>query len=218
MPAQPIRVAVVNDYELVVAGLAAMLAPFREQVVLVEADSGLPVVGDVDVVLFDTFARGEGGRGLEGLVASGTARIVVFSWHTDPGVVDRALREGADGYLHKALGAHEIVAALEKVCDGEVVRPDPRLAMTDPDLDRASGAWPGQREGLSPREGEILAYITQGLSNQEIAESTYLSINSVKTYIRTAYRKIGVTRRSQAVAWGMTNGFVPDRSRVRLAD
>ena len=56
--------------------------------------------------------------------------------------------------------------------------------------------------------------ITQGLSNQEIAERSYLSINSVKTYIRTAYRKIGVTRRAQAVAWGMRHGFEPDRLRV----
>ena len=59
----------------------------------------------------------------------------------------------------------------------------------------------------------MLALITQGLSNQEIAERSYLSINSVKTYIRTAYRKIGVTRRSLAVGWGLRNGFVPDRAR-----
>ncbi len=56
----------------------------------------------------------------------------------------------------------------------------------------------------------MLALITQGLSNQEIADQTYLSINSVKTYIRTAYRKIDVTRRSQAVAWGLKHGFDPD--------
>ena len=76
-----------------------------------------------------------------------------------------------------------------------------------------AGEWPGQEAGLSARESEIIALITKGLTNQEIAERAYLSINSVKSYIRSAYRKIGVTRRSQAVAWAMQNGFEPDRVR-----
>jgi NarL family two-component system response regulator LiaR len=67
----------------------------------------------------------------------------------------------------------------------------------------------GQAHGLTLRESQVIALITQGQTNQEIAEGTYLSINSVKTYIRSAYRKIGVSRRSQAVVWGLTNGFVP---------
>ena len=68
--------------------------------------------------------------------------------------------------------------------------------------------------GLTPREAEILALITQGLSNQEIAARAFLSINSVKTYIRTAYRKINVASRSQAVLWGVDNGFKPDKLRT----
>ena len=67
---------------------------------------------------------------------------------------------------------------------------------------------------LSRREAQVLHLVSEGLSNQEIAERSYLSINSVKTYIRTAYRKIGVTRRSQAVVWGMKHGFEPDHLRV----
>jgi DNA-binding CsgD family transcriptional regulator len=59
----------------------------------------------------------------------------------------------------------------------------------------------------------VLAFITQGLSNKEIARDAYLSINSVKSYIRTAYRKIGVERRSQAVVWGMQHGFTPGSMR-----
>ena len=75
---------------------------------------------------------------------------------------------------------------------------------------------PGSDAGLSAREAEVLALITQGYSNREIAERSYLSINSVKTYIRAAYRKIGVTRRSQAVVWGLTHGFdAPARSAAR---
>ena len=68
---------------------------------------------------------------------------------------------------------------------------------------------------MSPR---CIALIAQGLSNQEIADGAFLSINSVKTYIRSAYRKIGVQRRTQAVLWATENGFVPNRSRVILGD
>ena len=80
------------------------------------------------------------------------------------------------------------------------------------------GEWPGQEAGLSARESEIVALITKGLTNQEIAERAYVSINSVKSYIRSAYRKIGVTRRSQAVAWAMQNGFESDQRRVEPPD
>jgi NarL family two-component system response regulator LiaR len=60
----------------------------------------------------------------------------------------------------------------------------------------------------------VLALITQGLSNQEIAARVYLSVNSIKTYIRSAYRKIGVTKRTEAVIWGIDNGFRPDSLRT----
>jgi DNA-binding CsgD family transcriptional regulator len=89
---------------------------------------------------------------------------------------------------------------------GKQVLPSPQDKGTSPD-DRT---YPGREAGLTGREAEIIALITQGLSNQEIAERSYLSINSVKTYIRTAYRKMGVTRRSQAVLWGIKNGMQPD--------
>jgi len=62
---------------------------------------------------------------------------------------------------------------------------------------------------LTPREVEVLALITQGMSNKEIAERLYLSINSVKTYIRSAYAKIGASSRARAVAWCLLHGFAP---------
>lgn len=60
---------------------------------------------------------------------------------------------------------------------------------------------------LSSRELHVLHLIAHGLSNQEIADAVFLSINSVKTYIRSAYRKIGVTRRAQAVVWALRHGL-----------
>ena len=74
--------------------------------------------------------------------------------------------------------------------------------------------WPGRGEGLSAREAEILALITQGKSNADVARLTYLSPNTVKSYIRNVYRKLGVASRTQAVLWGVQHGFTPDHHRI----
>ncbi len=211
-PAPPpsMTVAIVNDYEMVVAGVAAMLAPHFERINVVELDSGLPVVSDVDVILYDTFGQVQGdGVDLEDLVNGSGAKVVIFSWNTQADLVQRAIAKGAAGYLSKAMTSAEVVEALEAIQAGRVVTPDE----VDTEGRAANGDWPGREAGLTAREAEVLALITQGLSNLEIAERSYLSINSVKTYIRTAYRKINVTRRAQAVVWGMKHGFEPDRAR-----
>ncbi|MCW2765355.1 MAG: regulatory protein LuxR [Nocardioides sp.] len=205
----PIRVAIINDYEIVVAGVAAVLAPFHERVMVMELDSGVPVLSDVDVILYDTFGAIQGdGIDLEDLVHGTDARVVIFSWNCQPELVEKAIARGARGYIPKATPGERIVRALEAVHAGKTVRP----RRAEP-ADGAQGDWPGREHNLTDREAEVLALITQGLSNQEIADRSYLSINSVKTYIRTAYRKIGVTRRAQAVAWGMNHGFEPNRVR-----
>ena len=77
---------------------------------------------------------------------------------------------------------------------------------------RATGR--GRAAGLSSREAEVLALITQGLTNQQIAARAFVTINSVKSYIRSAYGKIGVTSRTDAVLWGIDNGFRPDTLRT----
>jgi two-component system, NarL family, response regulator LiaR len=214
--AAPIRVAVVNDYEIVVAGIAAMLAPHHDRIDVVELDSGLPVLTDVDVILYDTFAAVQGdGVDLEDLVRGSSARVVIFSWNLQEELIDKAIARGAAGYLSKGLPAEQVVSSIEAVHAGETIVPPASAGSVDKG---ASGEWPGRETGLSAREAEVLALITQGLSNQEIADRTYLSINSVKTYIRTAYRKIEVTRRAQAVAWGMKHGFEPDRMRSVAPD
>ena len=70
--------------------------------------------------------------------------------------------------------------------------------------------------GLTSRELQIVSLIAKGYSNQEIADELYLSINSIKTYIRSAYRRIGVERRTQAVLWAITH--TPDLAGVDAHD
>jgi NarL family two-component system response regulator LiaR len=205
----PLRIAIVDDYAVVVAGVAAFLA--SHDIDVVETGASAPVISDVDVVLFDTFGQIQGtGIDLEDFVRDSGAKVVVYSWNLEPQLIQEALRAGASGYLSKVLTGSEVVRALERIMDGEVV------VITGDDETSVGGAgdWPGRAAGLSPREAEIIALITQGLSNQAIADRIYLSINTVKSNIRLAYRKMGVETRSQAVIWGVKNGFEPDTLRT----
>ena len=204
-----IRVAIVDDYAVLVAGIAALLAD--ERIDVVEMDVSMPVISDVDIVLYDTFGQIQGGGiDLEDYVRDSDAKVVIYSWDLQPDLIERAVAGGARGYLSKVLTGPEIVAALERVVNGEVVI----LAGDNETSVDAAGDWPGRGAGLSPREAEVLALITQGLSDQEIADRAYLSVHTVTTYVESVYPKIGVTRRSQAVIWGIRNGFEPDRERL----
>ena len=216
--AQPVRVALMNDYEVIVAGLQAMLAPYADRVRVVELDSMLPVHSPVDVLLYDAFGRERVTGPVEQTIAETEAKVVIYTWHLDPELVEEALAKGASACISKTLDGLDLVAAIEKVHAGSVVISDPPGPDDEPSLGRARATGPAARLGLSPRESEVLALIAQGLSNQEIADRAFLSINSVKTYIRSAYRKIGVERRTQAVLWATRNGFVPTRARRILGD
>jgi DNA-binding NarL/FixJ family response regulator len=196
-----VLVSVVNDYPLVVAGVQTLLRPFGDRVELTTSTGG----SRPDVVLYDTFARSQAPEVQVGqlLALTGGRRLVVYSWNLDDQLVRASFAAGASGYVFKGLPADQLVEALERVSAGDQVSSPPSARTKAP-----SGAdWPGRTQGLSVREAEIVALITRGLTNEEIAEQTHLSINSVKTYIRTAYRKMGVQRRPQAVLWGVQHAM-----------
>ena len=84
------------------------------------------------------------------------------------------------------------------------------VAALESALSRVETDWPGAEQGLTQRESDVIRLIGRGLTNQEIATECHVTINSVKTYIRTAYRKMGVSSRTQAVLWSLRNGFQLD--------
>lgn len=203
-----LTVAVVNDYPLVVAGLRAVLEPYGARVSVAELDVNLPVLTRVDVVLQDTFGNPLGhSPDPRTLIGQREAKLLVYSWDIQAEQVRSAMAGGVDGYLSKTATAAELVDALERVHRGDRVVPDPEADQLDV---APVGRWPGDEYGLSGRESEVLALICQGLSNLEISQRAYIGINTVKTYIRSAYRKIGATTRPQAVIWALSHGFEPD--------
>lgn len=211
----PLRLAIVDDYEVVVRGLTDMLRSYSDIVEVVELDVGTEVASSVDIALYDTFAQAQGDTaGVTQLVKNPRIRrVVVYTWNFDRALARNTMARGVSGYLSKSLPAAQLVDALQRVHRGEtLISPDPGRSPV------IGGNWPGREEGLTARESEVLALITQGISNAEIAELTMLSINSIKSYIRSCYRKIGVTNRSNAIIWGVEHGFRPDRMRVTGRD
>src|SRR5512132_2958864 len=208
----PITIALVNDYDIVVMGIAHILEQYGDRVVIAELDTNKPVSDMVDIALYDSFAQPESDHDeISVLVRNQRARrVAVYTWNFDPDLIDSARQQSGHGYLSKALPARDLVSALEAIHAGDIVISDPPIrARTIGGLN-----WPGRSEGLTDRESEILALITQGHSNAEVASLTYLSPNTVKSYIRTIYRKIDVTSRTQAVLWGVRHGFTPDHHRI----
>lgn len=198
-----ILVAIANDYPLVIAGTAHALGPFSDHVKVVELASQTSVESDVDVVLFDAFGEGPDAANMRThLLSRSTPRVLVFTWRIEPHTVIAALHAGAAGVVSKTVSAEQLVDAVQRVYAGEQVIPE-----NDPMGTGEFGRWPGDQLGLSSRESEVLALICQGLSNKRVGETLYLSTNTVKSYIRSTYRKIEAETRSQAVIWGMSNGF-----------
>jgi len=201
---RPLRVTVAQECELVTRGVAEMLAGHTSRVELVPpyAD-GTPAV-DVDITLHDSLADlAFGPVERPHLPPSYGGVLVTWTWNPEPRLVELALAHGARGCLAKSLPGPGLVAALEAVHRGEVVVEYGLRGR------RRSASRPASTP-LTPREAEVVALITRGFDNVSIARETSLSINSVKTYIRAAYQKMGVGSRSQAVLWGVRHGCLDE--------
>ncbi|MDT9594338.1 response regulator transcription factor [Nocardioides zeae] len=203
----PLRLALANDHEIVVAGLTRMLEPFADRVRVVEVAAGRRVGDEADIVLFDTFAQSVDAVALEE-VAPPSVPVVVFTWAEGEAARERALDWGAVACVPKSLAATELVDVLVALAaEAQDGGPHLRRARARRATEGRVRRWPGQRAGLTERESEVLALVVAGHSNAEIAALLHLSVNSVKTYLRHAYRKAEVGRRSQAVVWALDHGF-----------
>ncbi|HEY0575647.1 MAG TPA: response regulator transcription factor [Pseudonocardia sp.] len=215
--AGPLRIVLVDDHEMVVAGLKAMLAPFRARVLVVGeaigADEALGVVFglDPDIVLCDVRMQGASGLDLCRTLRERDPRrkVVLLSVYDDEQYLFQALRAGASGYLLKKISSEDLVRQLELAHSGVTVI-DAALAGRAVDTAarlQSNEFWPGARHGLTHRESEVLSLIVAGLSNRAIAGRLVVSDETVKSHLRSIYRKLEVNDRTGAVATALREGI-----------
>ncbi|MGD9619930.1 MAG: response regulator [Mycolicibacterium sp.] len=216
-PSGPVRIVLVDDHEMVIEGLKAMLAAFDSRVTVVGQAVGpdhvVSVVDDLDpdIVLCDVRMQGASGLDVcQQLRARNPHRkVVMLSVYDDEQYLFEAFRVGAAGYLLKSISSEELVRQLEFVHRGETAI-DPGMAARAVDTAarlQRDEFWPGARQGLTQRESEILSFVVNGLSNRAIASKLVIGDETVKTHLSSIYRKLGVSDRTGAVATALREGI-----------
>ena len=191
-------VAVVTHHDIVAVGLQTMLAQTHPPLRLVDAGREEP-----DVLLYDVYALLDGDTTeLDHWLKETASEVVALTRPLRPDLGALALERGAAAAVGLSASAEEIVSVVLSACAGTL--DDSPVAIAAEHETRL-----GDLSGLSPRETDVLRLVTLGMSNREIADELFLSVNSIKTYIRSAYRKIGVTARPQVVSWCVRHGFPP---------
>lgn len=207
--ATPITVILVNDYDIIVRGLAAMVAPYPDRVRVVEMDVGTEPKQFAQVALFDTFAgRRHAIERARDMVTGGLVdHVVLYTWDASAEFLSLADRAGVSGVVLKSTVGEVLVDVIERVVAGE------RIGLGNLHRGRQSRG----EQGLSAREEEVLALIALGNTNGEIGHELFLSIDTVKTYVRRLYAKLGVNNRAQAALCAETYHVLPSSAERRRA-
>ncbi len=207
------RILIVDDHPVVRQGLRSLLSNHDEFVVVGEAastDDGLRLflAHRPDVTLVDI--RLGAGSGLDLLDAildeDPSARVVVVSSFDDDEYVTRSLRAGALGYVLKADSPSVLVTAIQSVAAGErALSPRVTSHLVQQLMGEAQG--PDQPD-LDTLERRMLAMLSRGMSNGQIADELFMSDTTVKRRLRVMFTKLGVSRRAEAVGAAARRGLL----------
>jgi DNA-binding NarL/FixJ family response regulator len=228
---EPIRVALVDDQELVRAGFRMMLDAQPDMTVVGEAADGLAAVElaarrEVDVLVMDVrMPRLDGVEATRRICSAGQRpKVLMLTTFDLDEYAFAALKSGASGFLLKDVPPQELLFAIRAVHSGDsVVAPSTTRRLIDrfvplipaDTADSAGPAAAGLAE-LTEREREVLVQVAAGLSNAEIAARLYVSEATVKTHVGRILAKLGLRDRVQAVVLAYESGLVRARTRPSL--
>ena len=206
-----IRVLLVDDHPVVRSGLAGLLGGEPDIEVVGEASDGREGVERAealqpDVVLMDLrMPVMDGVEATTRIVAAGGPRVLVLTTYDTDADILRAVEAGATGYLLKDTPREALVEAVRSASRGETVLAPPLAAKLMRQV--------RSNDQLTPREVEVLALVSRGMSNGDIAQELFIGEATVKTHLLHAFDKLGVSDRTAAVTTAMRLGVLRDVGR-----
>jgi NarL family two-component system response regulator LiaR len=207
-----IKVLVVDDHEMVRRGLTAYLETENDITVVGEANDGSKAIEMVktlvpDVILMDLIMENMGGIEATAQIKEmfPQIQIIILTSFIDEKLIFPALEAGALSYLLKTAKAEEIVYAIRSAVKEEAII-EPKVASQM--LTRMRAPERQLHDELTPRELEVLRLIGNGKTNQEIADTLFIGIKTVKTHVSNILSKLQVEDRTQAAIYANRNNLV----------
>lgn len=215
---EPIRVGLVDDQQLVRAGLAMVIGSQADMTVAWQAGDGAEAIRlartPTDIILMDVRMPGMDGIQTTGhiLERCDAPKVIMLTTYDVDEYLLSAIRAGASGFLLKNAPPADLLAAVRTVHSGDaVIAPSSTKRLLEhvaTGVARPSASEPDERLAcLTEREREILQLIARGLSNAELSSELYLSETTVKTHVRHILAKLGVRDRVQAVVVAYETGL-----------
>lgn len=209
----PIRIVLADDHTLFREGIAQMLGMENDLEVVGEANTGTELLTIVrrarpDAVMLDIEMPGPGPEAAIRVIRREfpNTQVIVLTMHDDPGLVDKMLSAGAAAFVSKGTNREALLAAIRGTTRAEqnvviAVSRDTMLHLRNP----ASSI-------LSPREAEVLAAVSAGLGNAQIARRLFITEGTVKRHLTNIYGKLGVNTRMNAINKAIAMGIIEPKS------
>jgi NarL family two-component system response regulator LiaR len=206
-----IRVLVVDDHSMVRRGLSLFLKAFEDMEFVGEAENGVEAIEQCgrtkpDVVLMDMVMPEMDGATATRIILAKfpSIRVIALTSFKEEILIQNALQAGAIGYLIKNISAEELVQAIRAAYAGRTtLSQEAALALVQAANHQS---FPGN--DLTKREREVLALMVEGLNNTQIAVRLVVSPSTIKTHASNILSKMGVTSRSEAVAFALRKGII----------
>lgn len=212
-----VRIALADDHALLRAGMALLINAQEDMEVVAEAGTSSDAVAAVlrtkpDLLALDLSMPGGGSiKAIEQLAATcPQTKVIVITSHDDPAFLRAAMSAGCAGFLVKTVSDAEMLSAFRTILQGRMVI---NLPLSGEQRETVLGESSNSVQNpalakLSEREREVLGQLARGFSNQQIADSLFLSVKTIETYRSRIGEKLGLRNRAEMVALAIKAGLL----------